>query len=87
MANDKTVASNGKPKKQPPLWIVWVSLLLAGVLLLGEAVGIEFLRRIPMRLGIALVYSALALLVGNGRPVGYIGAGIVWAAVIIAFFV
>lgn len=89
MANDKTkFASQAKPtSKKQPYWLVYFSLLLAGLLLLGEAFGFAFLQRWTLKLGIVLVYSALSLFVGNGRLAGFIAAAIVWLAVIATLFV
>ena len=39
-----------------------------------------------MRLGVGLIFSALALLVGKDRPAGIIATAIIWIAIIIAIF-
>jgi hypothetical protein len=81
----KTVPA--KKKKKQPFWLIYVALLLAGILLLADAYNFTQLARWTARLGIALVFSAIALTVGNGRTVGYVATAIIWAAVVISYFV
>ena len=75
-----------KPKPQA-WWLVYVAAVLAGAILLGDALGVRAIQQLTARLGIALLFSAVALLVGNGRPSGFVAAAIIWVAVIITFFV
>ncbi len=84
----KTVPASetGKKKKQP-VWLLYGALILGGLLFLAEAVGIAALQRTTARLGIALLYSALALIVGNGRTMGYVATAIVCLSALIVFFV
>lgn len=82
---EKTVPD--KSGKKFPGWLLYVSLLLSGILFLAEAAHIYTLQRIPAKLALALIFSAVALIVGNGRSIGYIAAGIVWLTVIVLFFV
>jgi hypothetical protein len=86
MGNEQLGPSVEKKKKQP-YWLLYISILLAGILLLADAANYAPLERLTARLGIALVLSAIALVIGNGRQVGYWATGIIWAAVIITFFV
>ncbi len=74
-------------RPQQAIWLVYVSLIIAGLLLLGEAYGLAGLHRWTARIGIALVWSAIALLVGNGRWSGHAGTFIVWAAVILVWII
>ena len=75
------------PSKKQPYWLVYFSLLLAGLLLLADAFGFAYLQRWTVKLGLVLIYSALSLFIGNGRAAGFIAAAIVWLAVIATFFV
>lgn len=86
MGNEQSGPSVEKKRKQP-YWLLYISILLAGILLLADAANYAPLERLTARLGIALVLSALALVIGNGRQVGYWATGIIWGAVIITFFV
>jgi len=72
--------------KSNHIWLVYTALVLSGVLLLGSAFHIHFLTRLTMRLGVGLIFSALALLVGKDRPAGIIATAIIWIAIIIAIF-
>lgn len=74
------------PSKSPPrLWLVWAALMVAGALLLGDAFAVKHLARTTAQLGIALLFSAFALLVTNGKGVGITAALIVWAAAILCW--
>ena len=74
------------PKRQP-YWLVYLSLLIAGLLLLADAYNLAHLHRWTAKLGIALAYSAVSLFIGRGRAVGFLSAIVIWLAVIASFFV
>jgi len=76
-----------KPKKKQPWWLVYVSLLLSGVLLLADAYNVTQLQRWTARLGVALVFSAIALLWPGGKTPGKIAVAVIWIAVVISYFV
>ena len=80
--------SGGKaPAKNQYFWLMYLAALLAGVLLIADAMHYRPLVKIPAKLGIALLFSAFAFMVGSTRAPVIIGAIIVWAAVILTFFV
>lgn len=81
---DKAQAAEG-PKQ--PYWIVYLGLLLAGVLMMSQAAGYYPLQKISAKLSLGLLYSAVALYVGNGRAPGYIGTVIIWGAIIVSFLI
>ncbi|MEW6412829.1 MAG: hypothetical protein AB1483_10200 [Candidatus Zixiibacteriota bacterium] len=81
-ANDSKTVST---KKKQPMWLVYVALLLGGAILLADAYNVTQLDRWTARLGLSLVYTALALFVGNGRTVGFVAVAIVWLAVIASY--
>lgn len=83
MGNDKA----GSPKKRQPYWLIYLSLLVSGVLLLADAYNVAHLQRWTGRLGVALVFSAFALFIGNGRKAGLLAVAIVWLAVAAAYLV
>ncbi|KAA3633421.1 MAG: hypothetical protein DWP97_09210 [Calditrichaeota bacterium] len=85
MNETKTVKVN-KPKK-PMMWLIYVSLALSGLVLLADAYSIYPLAKWTAKLGIALVYSAFALVVGNGRKSGYTAAAIIVVAVLATFVI
>ncbi len=84
MAAEETKSQS---KKKQPFWLVYFSLLLAGLLLLADAYHFAHLDWWTARLGIALIYSAVSLFIGNGRTAGFVAAAIVWIAVIATIFV
>lgn len=77
--------SSGGPKQ--PYWVIYLGLLLAGILMLAEAADYLPLQKISAKLSLGLLYSAVALYVGDGRPPGYIGTVIIWAAIILSFLI
>ncbi len=81
---DKSQGSEG-PKQ--PYWIIYLGLLLAGVLMLAEAANYHPLQKISAKLSLGLLYSAVALYVGNGKAPGYIGTVIIWGAIIVSFLI
>jgi hypothetical protein len=83
VADDK-----GKTQPKPePWWVVYVALLVAGIILLAEAYEVAQLQKWTARLGISLIYSAIALLVANGKFPGILAAVIVWVAALISFVI
>ena len=84
MASDSGAKSAAKNQYY---WLIYLAALLAGVLLMADAVNYRPIVRIPARLGIALLYSAFAFMVGGTRGPAVIGTILVWAAVILMFFV
>lgn len=75
------------PNAKNQYWISYVSLLVAGILLLGDAYSWPHLEKWTARLGIALVYSAIALLVGKGNTPSVIGCVILWVAVLVTILI
>ena len=82
-SQEKTV----KPKKKEPFWLIYIALLLAGVLLLADAYAIAHLSRWTAKFGIALVFSAIAFIVANGRKSGIIAVAIVWIALVASYII
>ena len=68
------------------IWLIYTALVLAGLILIGDALQIQILAKLTARLGIALIFSALALLLAKDKPSGIIATSIIWVAVIITFF-
>ena len=78
---------NDKPaRKRQPFWLIYTALLLSGIVLLGDAYHLARLDRWTIKLAIALIYSALSLLLTSGRAVGLVAAILIWTAVILSFF-
>jgi len=72
-------------KKQEPYWLVYVSAFLSGLVLLTDAIQYAPMQKVSARLGIALVFSAFALIVGRNNTPSVIAAALIWAAVIMTF--
>ncbi len=80
------VTKPGKKKNAEPYWLIYISAILSGLLLIGYALDIGALQKISARLGIGLLFGAFALIVGRSRVAGYIAAGLVGFVVILTFF-
>ena len=78
-----------KPKKEKkqPYWLIYVSFVISGILLLGRTYSLIHLHKWTAQLGIALIFSAFTLIIGNGRKAGFIAVAIVWIAVISLIFI
>jgi len=77
--------STAPVKKKQPVWLLYTAAVVAGVLLLADALDVTFLARVPAKLGIGLVFSAVALLLDKSKNIGIIATVIVWAAVVVTF--
>jgi hypothetical protein len=67
-------------------WLIYTALLISGVVLIGDALNIAIISKLTTRLGVGLLFSALALIIGKNHPSGIIAVGIIWIAIIITFF-
>ena len=79
------MGNNKSTNQSEPYWLVYIALVLAGIMLLADAYYIAQLSKWTARIGIALIYSAIAMFVGNGRWPGHLAVVIVWLAVIITY--
>ncbi len=75
-----------KKKKAEPYWLIYISAILSGLLLISFALDIGSLQKVSARLGLGLLFGAFALIVGRGRVAGYIAAGLIGFVVILTFF-
>ena len=79
------MGNNKSTTQGEPYWLVYGALVLAGFMLLADAYHFAHLSKWTARIGIALIYSAIAMFVGNGRWSGQLAVVIVWLAVIITY--
>ena len=79
-----TETDSTKPKKQHH-WLIYVAAVLSGLLLLADAANYAPAMKITARLGIALLYTAFAFMVGKARAATYIGTILLWLAVVLTF--
>jgi len=84
--NTNETTETTKSRSTKLVWLIYIALIVSGILLIGDALNISALSKLTTRLGVGLVYSALALIIGKDRPHGIIAVGIVWVAIIITFF-
>jgi hypothetical protein len=68
-------------------WLIYISLIISGILLLGSALGSILLTKLTAKLGVGLLYSAFALIIGNGRQSGFIAVAILWVSIIITIII
>jgi len=83
--NEKSEPSTISPKSKM-LWMVYLALIVAAVLLLGDALNITALAKLTARLGGTLLLTIIFLLVGKNRPAGIIATAIIWIAFLITIF-
>ena len=71
------------PSKKEHYWLIYIAAIVSGFLLLADAVDFAPATKITARLGIALLYTAFAFIVGKGRPSTYIATILLWLAVVL----
>lgn len=74
-----------KPQKSLN-WILYLSLILSGLLLLADAFDATYFNRLTARLGIGLLFTAFAFIVGAGHKKTPIAVGILWGSIIATYF-
>jgi hypothetical protein len=73
-------------EKKQHHWLIYVAALLAGFLLVADAANFGPATKITARLGIGLLYTAFAFIVGGARSSAYISATLLWVAIALAIF-
>jgi len=81
-----STTSSSKPARSSRMWLIYLSLILSGILLIADALNIGFLEQLTIRLGIGLLFSAVALVGGKNGNMGIIATALIWVAIIITFF-
>lgn len=85
MAGNDKRSAEPVTKKKPPVWLLYVAAVLAGAMLIADGLNVTALARVPAKLGIALVFSAIALLIDKGKNIGIIATVLIWVAVVVTF--
>jgi hypothetical protein len=80
------MSGNSDGSKQKLFWLMYLALIISGVLLIADAIHWYALTRLTVRLGVALIFTAIALFAGRDKPIGIISIAIVWVAVVITLF-
>ncbi|SYZ73279.1 membrane hypothetical protein [Candidatus Zixiibacteriota bacterium] len=75
--------ANGSASSKGLFWVLYLALIIAGILLLADALQINFLTRLSVRLGAGFIFSAIALIAGKDKPLPIISIALVWLAIII----
>ena len=78
MGTDKAASS----ASQQQWWILYLTLLVAGLVLLCDEFRVQHLHRWTAQLGVALVYSAFVLYAGKGRPLAFTSAALICLVVV-----
>ncbi|MEW5795462.1 MAG: hypothetical protein AB1772_03790 [Candidatus Zixiibacteriota bacterium] len=81
------MSSGASAKSEPYYWLIYLAALLAGLLLIADAISFRPIAKITARLGIGLLYTAFAFIVGGARASAIIGTILLWLAVLITIFV
>ena len=68
------------------LWLIYLSLVISGVMLLGDSLEIRAITRVTARLGATILFSAIFLIVGKNHPTGIIATAILWLAFFLTVF-
>jgi len=68
------------------LWLIYTSLILAAIMLLGDGLEVKIFTKLTTRLGATVLLSAFFLIVGKSRPSGIIATAVICIAFIITIF-
>ena len=87
MTAGKQNQGQGEKQAKPvsSLWLIYAGFVVAGLLLVGDAYSLASLDRWTAKLGIGLLWSAVALVSGRGRWKGYASASITLLSVVATF--
>ena len=81
-----TKNNESSKKKSQYYWLIYLAFLLGGIILIAQAVDFTSITKWTAKLGVALLFSAFALLVANGKKTGYVATSIIWIVIIISYF-
>ncbi len=68
------------------VWLIYIALIAAAIMLLGDGLDIRMLAKLTTRLGGSVLLSAFFLILGKNRPAGIVATAIIWIAFIITIF-
>jgi hypothetical protein len=80
------MSDNGGSSKSDPTWLVYAGLIVSGALLLADAFNFHALTRWTAKIGIGLIWTALALMIGKGRWAGNFAVIVVWLGVLLTYW-
>jgi len=73
--------------KKSSFWMIYTSLLIAAIILLGDGLAITHLNKWTAKVGIALLLTVFYLLICKNQTKAVIASVIIWAAVIATFVI
>ncbi len=68
-----------------PLWMIYLSLIVAAMVLLGDGLSIPHLERWTARVGVALLFTTLFLIVCRNMTRAILASAVMWLAVIATY--
>lgn len=76
-----------EPIKKSSYWMIYASLLISAILLIGDGLAITHLEKWTAKVGVALLFSVLFLLISKNQTKAIIASIIIWIAVIATFVI
>ncbi len=76
---------NNVPKKNLN-WLIYLSLIISGLLLLADAFDVTYFNRWTAKLGISLLFTAFSFIIGAGQKKTPIAVGILWGSILSMYF-
>ncbi len=73
--------------KKSSFWMIYTSLLIAAIILLGDGLAITHLNKWTAKVGLALLLTVFYLLICKNQTKAVIASVIIWAAVIATFVI
>ena len=85
--NSPISSTEKEPIKKSSLWMIYTSLLISAVILLGDGLAITHLDKWTAKVGIALLFSVFFFLICKNQTKAIIASVIIWIAVIATFVI
>jgi hypothetical protein len=73
--------------KKSSFWMIYTSLLIAAIILLGDGFAISHLNKWTAKVGIALTFTVFFMLVCKNQTKAIIASVIIWVAVVATFVI
>jgi len=86
----KTETNNSKtkePVKRSTYWMIYTSIFVSAVILLGDGMALTHLNKWTAKVGIALLFTVFFMLVCKNQTKAIIASLIIWIAVIATFVI
>jgi hypothetical protein len=73
---------SSKAKKKQPYWMIYVAALFGGVIMLSDAFSFAKMQKDTLKVGLALILSALFMLSTKAQKIAITAVCIIWLSVI-----